>query len=72
MDVRWNGITRSETINEKLAKVCFALADAAKEYRWSRVFEILTEDSELVNFCRPDESSLCAPLHHAAHGGRSC
>jgi hypothetical protein len=69
MDIVWDGITRADTLHEGAAQVRHALADAAKSYNWSRVFELLSEHSELVNTTRPGGSSLYAPLHQAAHGG---
>ena len=69
MDVVWDGITRSETLNESAANARSALAEAAKGYNWSRVFELVSEHNELVNSCRPGGKSLYAPLHQAAHGG---
>jgi hypothetical protein len=69
MDVAWDGITRAETLLDEAANARFALADAAKDYAWSRVFELLTEDRKLVNCCRPGGRSLYTPLHQAAHGG---
>jgi ankyrin repeat protein len=45
------------------------LASAAKDYDWTRVIAVLSENPELVNTTRPGGSSLYAPLHQAAHGG---
>lgn len=69
MDIVWDGITRSETLNELAAMARAALADAAKAYNWPRVFEIVSEHRELINCCRPGGKSLFAPLHQAAHAG---
>lgn len=69
MDVVWNGATRTETMNEEFAGVCAELSDAARDYRWSRVIELVTGNPELANACRLGGSSLFAPLHQAAHGG---
>ena len=71
MDATWDGITRTETLNEWAAKARIALADAAKGYDWPRVFEVLSEHQEFVNSWRPDGKSMYAPLHQAAHGGAS-
>jgi hypothetical protein len=69
MDIVWDGITRTETLNEGAAQVRHALADAAKRYSWPQVFAILSEHIDLVNTSRPGGSVLYAPLHQAAHGG---
>lgn len=69
MDIVWDGITRAETLREEAAQIRHALADASKSYNWVRVFELLSEHTELVNTTRPGGSSLYAPLHQAAHGG---
>jgi hypothetical protein len=69
MDIVWPGITRAETLNESASLVRTALADAAKGYRWTRMFEILAEHPELVNYARPGSASLYAPLHQVAHAG---
>lgn len=69
MDIIWDGITQSETLNEDAANTRIALADAAKSYKWSTVFELLSKYGELVNSCRPGGKSLYAPLHQAAYAG---
>lgn len=69
MDIVWDGITRTEALNESAAHIRHALADAAKRYNWPRVFAILSEQRDLVNSSRPDGLSLYAPLHQAAHCG---
>jgi len=69
VDIVWDGITRAEMLHEGAAQTRHALADAAKSYNWPRVFELLSEHTELVNTTRPGGSSLYTPLHQAAHGG---
>ncbi len=69
MDIFWDGITRADILNEEGVQLRNALADAAKSYNWPRVFELLDQQPEWVNACRPGSSSLYAPLHQAAHGG---
>jgi hypothetical protein len=69
VDIVWDGITRTETLNKDAVQVRQALADAAKSYDWERVFEVLGKYEELVNTTRPGGTSLFAPLHQAAHGG---
>lgn len=71
MDVTWDGVIRSDALSDSAASVRIGLADAAKDYEWSMVFDILSENSELVNSCRPDGSSLYAPIHQAAYAGAS-
>lgn len=44
-------------------------ADAAKAYDWPRVFELVPENKDFINSCRPGGKSLFAPLHQAAYGG---
>lgn len=68
-DIVWDGVTRAELLGEEAAKVRHALADAAKSYKWPRVFELIAEQPDLVNTTRPGGSSLYTPLHQAAHGG---
>ena len=69
MDIVWDGITRAETLTPEAVHIRNTLADAAKSYKWLRMFELLLEHRDLVNTTRPGGSSLYAPLHHAAHGG---
>lgn len=69
VDIVWDGVTRSETLDEVAAQTRHALADAAKSDDWPRVFELIAEHDGLVNDTRPGGSSLYAPLHQAAHGG---
>lgn len=68
MDVVWDGIRRAGTLGEE-ASLRHALADAARSYDWSRVFELISRDRNLVNVSRPGGVSLYAPLHQAAYGG---
>jgi hypothetical protein len=65
----WDGITRTETLNKEVGMLRHALADAARAYNWPRVFELLSQDSELINCSRPGGKALFAPLHQAAYGG---
>ena len=69
MDIVWDGITRMETLNEWAATARTALADSARAYNWPRVFELLSEQKEFVNTCRPGGKSLFALLHQAADAG---
>ena len=67
MDIVWPGITRSETLNESASVARTELADAAKSCAWSRMFELLAEHPDLVNYARPGSASLYAPLLGHAH-----
>jgi hypothetical protein len=69
MDIVWDGITQTKTLAEEAARCRFELADAARDYNWSRVLDLVSEHPELVNCCRPGGTSLFAPLHQVAHGG---
>src|SRR5438045_3318871 len=69
MDIVWDGITRAEALTDSAVTARSALADAAKAYNWSRVFEIVSEHRGWVNSCRLGGKSLFAPLHQAAHAG---
>ncbi len=69
MGIVWDGITRAGALHDDATQNRHALADAAKSYNWPRVFDLLSEDEELVNTVRPDGVSWYAPLHQAAHGG---
>lgn len=71
MDIIWNGVTRSEALSEDGKNARIRLAEAAKSYDWSTVFEILSKCGELVNCCRLNGNSMYAPLHQAAHAGAS-
>lgn len=68
MTAKWDRITKSEVLRDHEVVVRHKLADAAKEYNWKKVQEILNERSDLSNVTRPDGRSLYAPLHQAAYG----
>lgn len=68
MSAKWDGITKSEVLRDDEVVVRHKLADAAKEYNWKKVLEILNRRSDLSNVTRPDGRSLYAPLHQAAYG----
>lgn len=71
MNVTWDGVVRLDALSENAAKARVRLAEAARSYEWPTVLEIISGDSELANSCRPDGSSLYAPLHQAAYAGAS-
>ncbi len=61
----WPGITDPRHRGERGQ----ALADAARDADWSRVFRLLDEEPEGVNWPRPGGASWYAPLHQAAWHG---
>jgi len=67
----WDGITQASTLKPEAAQARNDLADAARDYQWQRVVEIVIAHRGLVNCARLGGSSLYAPLHQAAHGGAS-
>jgi hypothetical protein len=48
MDIAWDGTTQLQTLSEEEARCRCELADAARDYKWSRVFELVSEHPELV------------------------
>ena len=52
MGIVWDGITRAGALHDDATQNRHALADAAKSYNWPRVFDLLSEDEELVNTVR--------------------
>ena len=40
MSIEWNGCTKSRTLNNEYVAARTALADAARNYQWEKVFEI--------------------------------
>ncbi|HSL00374.1 MAG TPA: ankyrin repeat domain-containing protein [Rubrobacteraceae bacterium] len=69
MKAVWDGITRTQTLNETGVQIRHQLADRAKTCDWSGLLNILSERPEYVNVTRPGGRSLYAPLHQAAYGG---
>ena len=70
-DHTWDGTTRRASLSGWAAAARERLADAAKRYDWSAVFDLLRQHPESVNSSRPGGRSWYAPLHQAAHGGAS-
>lgn len=68
MTAEWDGITKSEVLQDDEVTVRHQLADAAKQYNWKKTLEILNKRPDLSNVTRPDGRSLYTPLHQAAHG----
>lgn len=71
MDIIWDGITKSKTLNPEVAEIKHALANTARSFDWNQTIKILSQNPELINSSRPDGNSLYAPLHQAAYGGAS-
>ena len=69
MDVIWDGVCRAERLRDSAVSERRAVADAAYDYDWVRLLELLAVNWRLANSTRPDGPSLFAPLHQAAHGG---
>jgi len=69
MDIVWDGIIKAGILKDNIATARSALADAAIETNWPRVFELISEHRDFVNSCRPGDESLCGPLHIAALNG---
>jgi hypothetical protein len=69
VDIVWDGIRKIDSIKDELARRRHAIADAARNYDWPQVIDLVTADINLVNVSRLGGSSLYAPLHQAAHGG---
>jgi hypothetical protein len=68
VDIIWDGITKSYTLNEKAVQLRQELANASKQYDWSSMLKLVEAKPELVNTVRPDGVSWYMPLHQAAHG----
>jgi hypothetical protein len=61
----WNGITRSVSWKEDYAKHLKDVFEAAKTAQWSRVLELMGEQTSLLHVVEPDEPSFNTLLHHA-------
>lgn len=69
VEICWDGITRQASLGSEEASIRGELCDAAKNYRWDLVFELLQRNPHLVNATRPSGLSWFAPLHQVAHSG---
>jgi hypothetical protein len=65
----WDGITLRSSLNDWALKARDLIADAARDGKWARMFEVLREHPQFVNATRPGGDSLFTPLHQAAHHG---
>ncbi len=61
-DVYWDGITLAPSLMDEMVQTRQALADAAKNADWHRVFDLLSEHPEWVNSPRLGGSSWCLCL----------
>lgn len=68
-EVWWLGANNPEAADPADLACSNALADAAREYQWSKVLELLAAEPNRVNAARIGGKSGFAPLHQAAHGG---
>lgn len=68
-DVVWDGTTKAESLNDWAMIARQTLANAARNYAWPEVFEVLKKHGEFINTTRLGGKSRFAPLHQAAHGG---
>ncbi|MCU7820731.1 ankyrin repeat domain-containing protein [Kitasatospora sp. DSM 101779] len=65
----WDGVTTRDVYGAEAVAERDALADAARDGSWSRVFELLDEQPEWANATRIGGPSGFAPLHQAAWHG---
>lgn len=65
----WIGSNDLSTFQQPYVDAAHAVADAAREYQWARLLDLLKRDPQRINAGRLGGSSGYAPLHQAAHGG---
>lgn len=68
-EVWWLGANNPEAVSDVELERSHALADAARDYQWPKVLELLATPMMSVNASRVGGKSGFAPLHQAAHGG---
>ena len=61
----WYGDVRAGGTSDR---VRHDLADAARDYNWTRVLRIVARRRDCVNASRPGGRARFTPLHQAAHG----
>ncbi len=73
MTVCWDGTTLARFLEDNEVQVRHALADAARDANWPRVFGLLSKrrHRKWVNSPRPGGPSWYTPLHQAAWHGAS-
>lgn len=65
----WLGMNNPTGLNPRALAQAHAIADAAKDYKWRHLLELLASDSQRINAGRVGGPSGYAPLHQVAHGG---
>lgn len=65
----WIGSNVPDTFQQLYVEAAHAVADAARDYQWARLLDLLTRDPGRINAGRLSGTSGYAPLHQAAHGG---
>lgn len=65
----WSGIHNPEALQPEALARSHAIADAARDYQWLRLLELLGSHPARVNEGRVGGHSGYAPLHQVAHGG---
>ncbi len=65
----WLGSDNPNTVSPEALKQAHAIADAARDFQWPRLLELLEREPERVNVGRLGGKSGYAPLHQVAHGG---
>lgn len=66
---QWECVTSKSAYKESHVLERTELADAARDYDWKRMIEILEKDPSLINVTRLEGSTGYTPLHRCAHGG---
>lgn len=71
LEIVWDGVTQAQTLSDEQLAVRYAFADVAKRGDWAAVFELLRQDGDLINRCRPGGAAQFSALHKAAFSGAS-
>ena len=64
----WYGANAPSAYNEATLTLRHQIADAARDYQWPQLLQLLQGNSVWVNSGRPGGKSGFAPLHQAAYG----
>ncbi len=67
--VEWDGVVLAESLNAEFIQIRNAIADAARNYEWTKLVKLVSKQPELINVARLGSTSLYSPLHQAAHAG---
>ena len=65
----WLGMNNPAGLNSRALEQAHAIADAARDYQWPLLLELLGKDAQRINAGRIGGASGYAPLHQVAHGG---